>query len=442
MMKFVTFLFFLMVLFLVEFNFWAFTSLFLFITLVFLYSFSLNYWFSDISYFCGMDFLSYSLILLSFWILFLMLLASEKLYSEDNFVKFFSFMIIFLMISLYLAFSSMSMFMFYLFFEASLVPTFILVIGWGYQPERISAGIYLFFYTMLMSMPMMLGIFFFSSMFYSSDFYFLYSINNYVLFLVITLVFFVKMPLFFLHLWLPKAHVEAPISGSMLLAGIMLKLGGYGLMRFLKIFYFYSLDFNFFVICFSLVGSCLVSLICMRQSDIKSLIAYSSVSHMSLVACGVLSMKVWGFFGALVLMLGHGLCSSGLFCLANLVYERTSSRSMFVNKGMLNIIPSLSLWWFFFCIANMAAPPSMNLVGEIYLLGSIVSLSLYFMLFLMFTSFFSAVYSLILFSWVQHGSFYSGLFTFSFINVREYLLLVLHFFPLNFLFLKMSFFIL
>nr|AOY39911.1 NADH dehydrogenase subunit 4 [Curculionidae sp. BMNH 1039956] len=416
--------------------------MFMIISLLFLYSLNVNFYFSDISYFCGLDFLSYSLILLSFWVLFLMLLASEKLYSENNFINFFCFMIIFLMISLYLAFSSMSMFMFYLFFEASLVPTFILVIGWGYQPERISAGIYLFFYTMLMSMPMMVGIFYLSSKFYSMEFYFFQIINDYLLFFLITLVFFVKMPLFFVHLWLPKAHVEAPIAGSMLLAGIMLKLGGYGLMRFLKIFYYYSMNLNFYMICFSLVGSCLVSLICMRQSDIKSLIAYSSVSHMSLVACGILSVKSWGFWGALILMLGHGLCSSGLFCLANLIYERSGSRSMFINKGMMNLMPSLSLWWFFFCIANMAAPPSMNLLGEIYLLSSIISMSFYFMLFLMFMSFFSAVYSLILFSWIQHGNYYSGVFTFSFTSVREYLLLILHFYPLNFLFLKMSFFIL
>nr|AML26610.1 NADH dehydrogenase subunit 4 [Platypodinae sp. BMNH 1274714] len=415
--------------------------MFMLLSLIFLYSLSFNFYFSNISYFCGMDFLSYSLILLSFWILFLMLLASEKLYADLNYYNFFCFMIIILMISLFLVFSSMSMFLFYLFFEVSLVPTFILVIGWGYQPERISAGIYLFFYTMLMSMPMMLSIFYLNSKFYSMDFYFFYMMDNYFMFFLISLVFFVKMPLFFLHLWLPKAHVEAPISGSMLLAGIMLKLGGYGLMRFLKIFYFYSLNLNLFILCFSLMGSCLVSLICIRQSDMKSLIAYSSVSHMSLVACGILSMKTWGFFGALVLMLGHGLCSSGLFCLANMIYERLSSRSMFINKGMLNVIPSLSLWWFFFCIFNMAAPPSLNLVGEIYLLSSILSFSFYFMAFLMFISFFSAVYSLILFSWVQHGSYYSGLFSFSFINLREYLLLLLHLFPLTFLFLKMSVFI-
>nr|YP_009728011.1 NADH dehydrogenase subunit 4 [Platypus contaminatus]QIA44536.1 NADH dehydrogenase subunit 4 [Platypus contaminatus] len=416
--------------------------MFILVCLLYYYSISVTYYFSSVSYFCGVDFLSYSLILLSFWILFLMILASEKLYSESNFSFFFMFLIIILMISLYLVFSSMSMFIFYLFFEVSMIPTFILVIGWGYQPERISAGIYLFFYTMLMSMPMMLGIFYLKNKFYSMSFYFLSSFNYYVLFFIISMVFFVKMPLFFVHLWLPKAHVEAPISGSMLLAGIMLKLGGYGLMRFLKVFYCYSMNLNFYMICFSLIGSCLVSLICMRQSDIKSLIAYSSVSHMSLVACGILSMKMWGFFGALVLMLGHGLCSSALFCLSNFVYERTGSRSMFINKGMLNIIPSMSIWWFLFCVANMAAPPSMNLLGEIYLLGSVVSFSLYFMVFLMVISFFSAVYSLILFSWVQHGIYYSGIYSFSFMNAREYILMILHFFPLNFLFLKMSFFVL
>nr|AEP27652.1 NADH dehydrogenase subunit 4 [Platypus cylindrus] len=441
-MSFIFYLLFLMFLFFYNLSYWLYTYMFLIITLLFFYSLSLNFYFSMISYFCGMDFLSYSLILLSFWILFLMLIASEKIYVENNFYIFFMFVIIFLMISLFLAFSSMSMFLFYLFFEASLIPTFMLVIGWGYQPERISAGIYLFFYTMLMSMPMMVGIFYLSNKFYSMDFYFFFSLNEYILFILITMVFFVKMPLFFLHLWLPKAHVEAPISGSMLLAGIMLKLGGYGLMRFLKIFYYYSMNLNFYIMCFSLVGSCLVSLICIRQSDVKSLIAYSSVSHMSLVACGILSMKSWGFFGSLILMLGHGLCSSGLFCLSNLMYERVGSRSMFINKGMLNIMPSIGLWWFFFCIANMAAPPSMNLLGEIYLLSSVVSFSFYLMMFLMFTSFFSAVYSLILFSWIQHGIYYSGIYSFSFINIREYLLMIMHFFPLNFMFLKMSFFML
>nr|YP_010036170.1 NADH dehydrogenase subunit 4 [Oberea diversipes]QQW46698.1 NADH dehydrogenase subunit 4 [Oberea diversipes] len=418
-------------------EFWLMQFMFFMLTFLFMFNISMNFIWTNLTYFMGNDLLSFSLILLSFWICSLMILASEKIFKLNNYSNLFLFIMVNLMFSLFMAFSSMNLFVFYLFFEISLLPTLILIIGWGYQPERIEAGIYLLFYTLLVSLPMMVGIFYYYENIFSLDFYFLNDkMMNIYMYICMNFVFFVKMPMFLVHLWLPKAHVEAPVSGSMILAGIMLKLGGYGLMRLMVLFLNIGMKFNFIFITISMVGGFFVSLICLRQSDIKSLIAYSSVAHMGLVLGGIMTLNIWGFWGSLIMMLAHGLCSSGLFCLANMTYERVHSRSIYLNKGMMNLIPSLSLWWFLLSSSNMAAPPSLNLMGEVLLINSLVSYSSLTMLFLSLISFFSAAYSLFLFAYSQHGTFFSGAYSIYIGLFREYLLLFLHWFPLNILILK------
>nr|QIV24726.1 NADH dehydrogenase subunit 4 [Howea angulata] len=440
MMKFLLGLFFLMPL--CFYNlFWLVQFFFFILTFFFMLNFSFNFIFMKLSFLGGLDLLSFSLILLSFWICSLMIMASEKIFKLNNYSNLFLLVMVFLMISLYMTFFSINFFIFYLFFEISLIPTLILIIGWGYQPERIEAGIYLLFYTLLVSLPMMISIFFYYETFNSLDFFFLNSnVNSIYMYVCMNGVFFVKIPMFFVHLWLPKAHVEAPVAGSMILAGIMLKLGGYGLLRVMKIFIEIGMKINIIFIIISLVGGFFVSMICIRQSDIKSLIAYSSVAHMGLVLSGIMTLNTWGLWGCLTMMLAHGLCSSGLFCLANIVYERIGSRSLYLSKGLLNIFPSLSLWWFLLCSSNMAAPPSLNLLGEIILINSLVSFSWLSMIFLSLMSFFSAVYSLFLYSFSQHGSFYSGFYSVYQGVFREYFLLFLHWIPLNLLILKGEYF--
>nr|AQD17645.1 NADH dehydrogenase subunit 4 [Callosobruchus chinensis]AST14948.1 NADH dehydrogenase subunit 4 [Callosobruchus chinensis]ATL15418.1 NADH dehydrogenase subunit 4 [Callosobruchus chinensis] len=417
-------------------NYWLMVNLFFILSFMFMMNFSFNYMYMNISYLFGSDLLSYIFILLSFWICSLMLLASEKIYKLNDYYYLFNFMVLLLLISLYLVFSSLNLFIFYLFFEVSLIPTFILIMGWGYQPERIEAGIYLLFYTLLVSLPMMISIFYCYNFLCTMMLMFLDYQFNLFMYFCMNMVFFVKMPMFFIHLWLPKAHVEAPISGSMILAGVMLKLGGYGLFRLLSMFILSGLMINYIFIIISLVGGFFVSLICIYQSDMKSLVAYSSVAHMGLVLAGIMTMSIWGVWGALVMMLAHGLCSSGLFCLVNMVYERAHSRSLYMNKGLINIMPSLSFWWFMLCSSNMAAPPSLNLLGEIILLSSLVFYSKLLMILLVFLSFFSAVYSLYLFSYSQHGGFYSGFYSVFQGFYREYLLLLLHWLPLNLMIIK------
>nr|YP_009564057.1 NADH dehydrogenase subunit 4 [Remiarctus bertholdii]QAX91420.1 NADH dehydrogenase subunit 4 [Remiarctus bertholdii] len=423
-------------------NRWEVIQFFIFF-MSFLFGIMSNHYFliSDLGSMMGYDFTSYILILLSMWVMGLVVMSSYKIKFMNNFSSLFLVVNILLLIMLIITFSAMDYLLFYISFESSLIPTLILILGWGYQPERVEAGIYMLFYTLFASLPLLVSLL----SIYNSGMSLtlnvvesveIHSLVGVVWYFATVFAFIVKLPMYMFHLWLPKAHVEAPVAGSMILAGVLLKLGGYGLIRVLPLFSEVNKLYSGLWMSVAILGGFIVSLMCLRQVDIKSLIAYSSVAHMGLVLCGLVVFGWWGLNGAVVVMVGHGLCSSGLFCLANMVYERIGSRSLLISKGLLSFMPSMGLWWFLLSIGNMAAPPTLNLLGEINLIMSVVSWSSLTMVGISLLSFFSAAYTLYMYSLSQHGVFYNSVYSVCSGKIREYLVLFLHWFPLNILILK------
>nr|AZL93135.1 NADH dehydrogenase subunit 4 [Brachymeria sp. ZJUH_2016006] len=386
----------------------------------------------------GLDKIGMLMILMLLVIISLMLMINDL--NKD--IKFLTFLILLMLLSLIIVFSSVNYFIFYLFFEISMIPTFFLILGWGYQPERMNASLYMLFYTMFFSMPMLLFIYYFFKEFNSLNYLILLNsmmkmkLKFEFIYIYMMFSFFMKLPMFIFHLWLPKAHVEAPMIGSMFLAAVMLKLGGYGIFRTQMFMMNYSKKLNYMIMVLSLLGVLIISMFCLVQIDMKMIVAYSSVVHMGVMMIGLLSMSQIGMIGSLMIMLGHGYCSSALFMMINLFYKRSKSRMIFYNKGLILLSPSLMIMWFMFCMGNISMPTSLNLLGEMMMFMNFMWWEKSMILFFSFSVFFSTIYSIKLFSVVFHGK--SNLIKFYLMNFKEYYLMYLHFIFLYFMFLMLN----
>nr|AGI48858.1 NADH dehydrogenase subunit 4 [Pennahia argentata] len=392
------------------------------------------------------DPLSTPLLVLTCWLLPLMIIASQNHTAPEpiNRQRTYITLLASLQIFLILAFSATEMIMFYVMFEATLIPTLFLITRWGNQAERLNAGTYFLFYTLAGSLPLLVALILLQN---SAGTLSLLTLQLSSPAQLVTfadklwwagclLAFLVKMPLYGIHLWLPKAHVEAPIAGSMILAAVLLKLGGYGMMRILPMLEPLTKELSYPFIIFALWGVIMTGSICLRQTDLKSLIAYSSVGHMGLVVGGILIQTPWGFTGALVLMIAHGLTSSALFCLANTNYERTHSRTMILARGLQVALPLMATWWFIASIANLALPPLPNFLGELMIMASLFNWSWWTILMTGAGAIITASYTLYMFLMTQRGPLPAHIVTLEPSHSREHLLLALHLIPLLLLVLK------
>nr|YP_009922953.1 NADH dehydrogenase subunit 4 [Saurogobio lissilabris]QNC66288.1 NADH dehydrogenase subunit 4 [Saurogobio lissilabris] len=399
-----------------------------------------------ISPYMGTDPLSTPLLVLTCWLLPLMILASQNHINTEplNRQRLYLTLLTLLQTLLIMAFSATEIIMFYIMFEATLIPTLMIITRWGNQTERLNAGVYFLFYTLAGSLPLLVALLLLQDstgtlsmiiMQYSQPIL----TNTWgckIWWAGCLIAFLVKMPLYGVHLWLPKAHVEAPVAGSMVLAAVLLKLGGYGMMRIMVTLEPLSKELLYPFIILALWGIIMTGSICLRQTDLKSLIAYSSVSHMGLVAGGILIQTPWGFSGAIILMIAHGLVSSMLFCLANTAYERTHSRTMILARGLQMIFPLTATWWFIANLANLALPPLPNLMGELLIVAALYNWSPWTLVLTGAGILITAGYSLYMFLMSQRGPTPNHIKKLPPFHTREHLLMLLHLTPVIFLALK------
>jgi len=381
------------------------------------------------------DSLSCILSFLRIWICLLVITGIFEVYKSNFLKNLFLRVNLLICFLLILCFNVRNFILFFIIFESILVPTVIIIIIWGNQPERLQASYYFLIYTVLASVPLIIIILLIYSL--GGRFFFLFffefnylKLRKFLFSFGLTLSFLVKFPIYGLHLWLPKAHVEAPVGGSIYLAGLLLKLGVYGFYRFfyLKLWVISRLIIKFISI--SLIGGCLTSLICLFQFDLKILVAYASVGHMGLVLGSFCRGRIFGWGGGLLILVSHGLASSGLFCFVNILYEIFHSRSLIFIKGLLILFPSFRILCFFLCGCNIAAPPTLNLLSEIFLLSSIIIKRNRFIIFLGISSLLCVIYSIFFFSQLIHGKLSS--FLLNRINFTQIQLinLFLHLFPI------------
>ena len=385
---------------------------------------------SSFDFYLGVDGLSIYFVLLTTIIIPISLLSNWSSISEN--IR--SYVIIILLLETLLlgVFLVLDILLFYIFFESILPPLFILIGLFG-SSNRVRASFYLFLYTLLGSLFLLLSILTMSSIMGTTDFDALYKTNfNYFtqlfLFYGIFIAFAVKTPTIFLNTWLLKAHVESPLGGSIILAGIVLKLSLYGILRLiLPLLPKASLDYTYIVYLIGVITIIYASFSTLRTIDVKELIAYSSVSHAAVYLLGVFSNTIQGIEGGITLGLAHGFVSSGLFiCAGGVLYDRSKTRLITYYRGIAQVMPLFSVLFFILCLGNAGTPLTLNFIGEFMsLYGTFERLPL-LGVFASSSIVFSAAYTIFMFNRIAFAGSYSKFFRVNIpdLNKREFFIIL------------------
>ena len=381
-------------------------------------------------FYLGLDGLSIYFVLLTTLIAPISIISNWK--SINNKTAYFLVIILLLESALLLIYAVLDILMFYIFFESILAPLFILI-GFFGSTDKLRASFYFFLYTFLGSLFMLLSIITVSSLTGCTDMDIIYKVDyayitQVFLFMGIFVAFAVKTPVIFLNTWLLKAHVESPLSGSVLLAAIVLKLSLYGVFRLIlplvpKAFIFYT--HIIFVIC--VITILYASFSTIRTIDVKELIAYSSVSHAAVYFASILSNVIQGIQGGILLGLAHGFVSSGLFISGGgVLYDRSSTRTINYYGGLAQVMPIFSILFFILCLGNCGAPLTLNFVGEFLSLYGIFERLSFAGILASSSIVLSAVYTIFMFNRIVLGGTFKGWHTYlSDITKREYLILLI-----------------
>ena len=402
-------------------NFSIFMSFFIFLISLFLWIF-FNKSTSDFQYlfkidwinqlnmyfFLGVDGISlFFIILTTFLIPICMLISYENIKKN---VKEFFILFFILEFCLIISFTILDLLIFYIFFESVLIPMFLIIGIWGSRERKIKASYLFFIYTLAGSLFMFIAIIHLFITTGTTDYQILYYNNlNFTYEKLYWLAFFisfaVKVPMLPFHIWLPEAHVEAPTSGSVLLAGILLKLGSYGMVRFLiTLFPKASIYFAPYVIVISLLSVVYASLTAIRQTDLKKIIAYASVAHMNFIILGIFSFTYQGLEGSIIQMISHGLVSSGLFFSIGCLYDRYHTRFINYYGGLTHTMPLFCIALFIYILGNMSIPGTSSFVGELLILTGIFEENTTTAIFSIIGMFLGGVYSLLFYNKICYGN--------------------------------------
>lgn len=332
-------------------------------------------WFfaSNIGLFLGVDAISLSLIVLTTFLITICVILCWSTLSR-RFLKEYLIAFFFLEFTILGVFCSLDLLLFYILFEAVLLPMYFIIGVFGSRDRRVRASYLLFLYTLVSSVLMFISILFLYSLSGTTDYLALHSIVFEPFFekmcwLAFFCSFAVKMPLVPFHIWLPEAHSEAPTAGSVILAGILLKLGGFGFLRYsIGLFPDSSAFFTPLVYTICSFGVVYASITTLQQIDLKKIIAYSSVGHMGLTTIGLFSMNSQGILGAVLLMISHGIVSSALFLCVGFLYERHHTRVVKYYTGLLHTMPLFSTIFVVFTLGNIGLPSTSSFIGEFLIL--------------------------------------------------------------------------